>query len=150
MSKETPAGQRKQPVEAQVPAEWVWLRRTGEDVPEDEAPVRLPNDPAVLGHFEARGFEQVEDPPEVPWVQRPSDLPEPDEAPWVELVHPDLPADQVRRVPNDPAALQGAFDAGWQLPEQEEQGEQSKDQPAEKPAKRTKRASAEPADDQEE
>jgi hypothetical protein len=138
----------KKPVADETPEPWVWMRRTGDDVPEDAEPVRFPNDPAVIEHHQARRWELVDAPAEAPFVQRPSDLPDPDEAPWVDLVHPGLDGRR-HSFNNDPAALQGAYDAGWELPPAE-QDEQPKDQPAEKPAKRTsKQASAKPADDQE-
>lgn len=135
----------KKPAEEPTSDEWVWMRLTGDDVPEDAEPVRFPNDPTVIEAAKARRFEPVDPPDTTVFVQRPNDLPEADEAPWVDLEHPDLDGRR-HSFPNDPAALQGAYDAGWQLPKDE----RPDDQPAEKPAKRTRRASAEPADDQEE
>lgn len=129
------------PAEPAGPAPWVWMRPTGDDVPEDVELARFPNDPAVIEHYEARGWELTEPPADVPSVQRPSDADAGE--PWVFLVHEGIAG--TARFPNDPAALQGAYDAGWTRPEPD-----ATDQPDKAPAKRTKRASATPADDQEE
>ncbi len=123
-----------------LPEPWVWMRPTGPDVPQDAELARFPNDPVVIGHHEARGWELTEPPADVPFVQRPNDASAGE--PWVFLVHEGIAG--AARFPNDPAALQGAYDAGWAHPEPD-----PKDQPDEKPAKSTKRASATPADDQE-
>jgi hypothetical protein len=137
------AGQDEPAAETTASDGRVWMRLTGDDVPEDAEPVWFPDDPAVIEHYEARKFVRVDAPDTLVFVQRPNDTPPPDEEPWVWLVHEGIvgPA----RFPNNEAALQGAYDAGWSHPEQD-----AKDQPEQKPAKRTsKRASAEPADDQE-
>lgn len=133
--------------EPQEPArpEWVWMvNRAIAEVDGERPPVRFPNDDVVIEHQQARGWELTDEPQEQAFTA-PTGVAADDEAerdPWVTLVHPDIEGG-TNRVPNDPAALQGAFDAGWHLPE---------DQPERKPAKRTakKQASTEPADDDKE
>lgn len=119
-------------------AEWAYLEH-----PDTGGMTCVPDEPGVIAAHEARGWVRADPPESVPFVPAGAGVP-PDEAEaeWVELVHPDLPA-AVNRVPNNPVALQGAYDAGWQRPDPP--GGQPEDQPATKPAKR-KQASAEPAD----
>jgi hypothetical protein len=76
---------------------------------------KVPNVPDVLAVQASKGWHPVDedDAPDLPWVPTPGDA-APD-AEWVTLVHPDLPLG-TNVVPNNPEALQGAYDAGWQLP----------------------------------
>lgn len=134
-------------VETPAP-DWVWMRLTGEDIPQDAAPVRFPNNPTVIEHQEARNWVLVDEPQERPFTAATGGAADdPQRDPWVTLVHPGIDGG-TNRVPNDPAALQGAFDAGWQLPPDED----DEDQPEPKPAKRNakKQASTEPASDEKE
>ena len=123
-------------------AEWAYLEH-----PETGGITRVPDDEGVIATQEARGWVRAEPPKAEPFVPAGGGL-EPDQvaAKWVDLVHPDLPT-AVNRVPNDPAAIQGAFEAGWQYPETPK----DEDEPESKPANRNaKKAAAAPADDDKE
>lgn len=91
------------------------------------------DEPGVLEWHEAHGWKQVDEPEPVPFVPPKGDAAPVDDE-WVELTHSDTGA--VHPFPNNPDALEGAYDAGWKLPEPP------------KPAKAAKKtASAEPATD---
>lgn len=122
-------------------AEWAYLEH-----PDTGGTTRVPDEAGVIAMHEARGWVRTDPPEAVPFVPPGGGVPtEVAAAEWVDLVHPDLPA-AVNRVPNNPIALQGAYDTGWRPPEPPAP-EQSQDEPDPKPDKRrTKRASSEPAD----
>jgi hypothetical protein len=93
-------------------SDWVTLRNeaTGGET-------RAPDAPDVIAAHEARGWSVVVDddePERTVFVPASTDSDQPAE--WVDLVHPDLPTG-TNRVPNNPGALQGAFEAGWTFPE---------------------------------
>lgn len=119
---------------------WVWMRHP--DIEGD--PVRVPDDPTVIAHQEARGWGRTEAPEEPlsvvpdPGPQLP---PGAEDDGWVELEHADL---KVRhRFPADPAAIELAGESGWRLPEAPQAPDAGEDEA--KPAK--KRASSKPATD---
>lgn len=97
-------------------------------------PIRVPDEPDVVEWHEARGYRVADEPTPVPFV--PPKVAPPAVDGFVQLVHPDLPG-VVHDWPNNPEALQGAREAGWDFP-----------QP---PAKKTAaKKAAEPADDKKE
>jgi hypothetical protein len=76
----------------------------------------FPDDPDVLTVQQSRGWRRVEDTgePDPPFVPAADPFAEDgDPAPWVDLFHPDLPAQPVHRFPNNRAAVDAAFEAGW-------------------------------------
>lgn len=80
---------------------------------------RIPDDDTALLVQQSKGW-RIEDPDEdaarAPYVP-PRDVDgDGDPDAWVALVHPDLPTGS-NVVPNRPEALQGAFEAGWRLPD---------------------------------
>lgn len=97
----------------------------------------FPDEDGVVEWHEARGWEKADEPDAAPFVPPPGDA-APVEDEWVKLIHKETGA--VHDFPNNPEALEGAYDAGWQHPQPE------------KPAKAVKKtasvkASAEPATD---
>lgn len=87
-----------------------WIHLAREDI---GGSTRIPADYDVLVWHEARGWVVV-DPPdpaviEAPVIHTGPQPPPTDE--WVEMVHPVTNGSQ--RIPNDPAAIDGARDAGW-------------------------------------
>lgn len=88
---------------------WVALRHA-----ETGGTTRAPDSPDVIAAHEAKGWRVVSDEPEG-GVFVPASTDAPEGEPWVDMVHPDLPL-AVQRVPNDPAAIAGQREAGWDLP----------------------------------
>lgn len=76
---------------------------------------RIPDDPAVLASQEARGWRLADEPAQ-PVGLPPKVKIDPGAAPveWVELVHPVIGARH--DFPNNPAAVAGAAEAGWVIP----------------------------------
>ncbi len=112
-------------------ADFVFMRHA-----ETDGEARIPDEPGVVASYEARGWERSEEPEQAPFVP-PKPLPPGDE--WVELVHPLI--DARHAFPNDPAAIAGAMEAGWEYPKAEP------DPPAKKA---TGKKAAKPADKDEE
>jgi hypothetical protein len=94
---------------------WVTLRHA-----ETGGETSVNNVPDVVAWHEARGWSVVvedDEPDRSVFVPpKPSTDPDAEAAAWVDLVHPELPGGK-NRVPNNPAAIEGAFDAGWTYPE---------------------------------
>lgn len=74
----------------------------------------FPNEEGVVTHQEARGWVVVDPPEEVPFVPQHGDVPP--EQKWVTLHHPLVKANH--DFPNNPAALEGAYESGWRFPEE--------------------------------
>jgi hypothetical protein len=131
--------------------EWVWMANpalTEED--SGRPPVRFPNDPAVIEHQQARGWDLTEEPRTAPVATAVAPEADADQPPeWVDLVHPDIEGGR-NRVPNNAAALEGAYASGWELPQDESGAPADEDQPEPTPAKRKQRASDAQADDKKE
>jgi len=105
-------------------------------------PIRVSDEPGVVEWFESRGYARADEPEEKPFVP-PKDAP-PAVDGFVPLVHPLLPG-VVHDWPDNPEALQGAREAGWEYPKP------PKPEPDEKPAKKaTAKKAAEPATDKDE
>jgi hypothetical protein len=96
---------------------------------------RVADEPGVLEWHEARGWAKADEPEPVPFVPPKGDAPPGDDE-WVELVH--SVTGHHHDFPNNPEALQGAYEAGWELPKPP------------KPAKAKKSASVAPATDNDE
>lgn len=81
---------------------------------------RIPDDDTVLLVQQSKGW-RIEDPDEdaarAPYVPPRDADGDGDPDAWVALVHPGLPPTASNVVPNRPEALQGAFEAGWRLPD---------------------------------
>jgi hypothetical protein len=93
----------------------------------------IPDEDGVLEWYEGRGWKQVDEPEVVPFIPPKGDAPPGDDE-WVKLTHPATGGEH--DFPNNPEALEGAYEMGWQLPK------------AEKPAKAAKKtASPVPATD---
>jgi hypothetical protein len=106
--------------------DWIYLENA-----ETGGTTTVADEPGVLDFYESRGWKKAKEPEPVPFVPPKGDAPPADDE-WVELTHSETGA--VHPFPNNPEALEGAYDAGWKLPE------------AEKPAKAAKKtASAAPA-----
>lgn len=106
---------------------------------DEESGHYFPDEEGVITHQEARGWTRADPPEEKPFVPLPDDIPP--EQTWVTLWHPVVQT--THDFPNNPAALEGAYEAGWQFPEQksddpeETDGSAGKDRPVKKkPAKK--------------
>ena len=108
---------------------WIYLEHKGTG-----GATRVSDEPGVLEWHEAHGWKQVDEPEPVPFVPPKGDAP-PGDSEWVELEHPATGGRH--EFPNNPEALEGAYEAGWQLPKPPE--------PVKKIA--SVKASAEPATD---
>jgi hypothetical protein len=86
---------------------WVYLRHN-----ETGGHTSVPDAPGVLENWQARGWVKADEPEAGPFVPPKGDLPA--AAEWVELVHPGLKARH--EFPNNPEAIAGAVEAGWELP----------------------------------
>lgn len=103
---------------------------------------RVPDDPGVIAAHEARGWVRADEPEEKPFTPPKGAPPAVDG--FVQLVHPQLPG-VVHDWPDNPEAMQGARDAGWEYPKP------PKPEPDEKPAKKaTAKKVAESADEKDE
>jgi hypothetical protein len=100
--------------------------------PDTGGSASFPDEPGVVDWYEGRGWVKAEEPEPAPFVPPKGDAPPADDE-WVELTHSDTGA--VHPFPNNPDALEGAYDAGWKLPEPP------------KPVKAKKSASVAPATD---
>lgn len=94
---------------------------------------RVPDDPDVITFWEARGWARYTPEPEKPFVPVPG-TEDPDDSDWVTLYHPGVGT--THQFPNNPDALAGAFDAGWEYlpdppaPEDEDASETPVNPPA--------------------
>jgi hypothetical protein len=90
-------------------SDWIYLEHE-----ETGGTTRVPDDPDVIRVHEAKGWSVV-DPPDTsaPFVPPKDGGQVAAETEWVELVHPE--SGGVQRVPNNPDALAGAYEAGWQV-----------------------------------
>ena len=87
--------------------DWIYLEHK-----DHGGSTRVPDEPGVLDWHLAHGWVEADEPEAVPFVPPKGDLSPTDE--WVVLTHPVTGG--VHEFPNDPAALQGAYELGWQLP----------------------------------
>lgn len=93
----------------------------------------VPDDPDVTAWHEARGWKLTEKPEAEPFVPSPGTDGPIQETEWVTLFHPIVKASH--EFPNNPEAIAGALEAGWQYPESPEEIASSEGSPAgEKPA----------------
>lgn len=102
---------------------------------EIQAETWVPDEDGVVEWHEARGWAKAEPPEEVPFVPSVPEVPD-TEATWITLRHPKL-GNRTHDFPNNPDALQGALDAGWELipaVEPEPEPEPPMDTPPEPPA----------------
>jgi len=103
--------------------------------PDTGGAASFPDELGVVEWYEGHGWKKADEPEPVPFVPGGGAALADDE--WVELTHSDTGA--VHAFPNNPDALEGAYDAGWKLPEPS------------KPAKAAKKsASVAPATDNDE
>jgi hypothetical protein len=87
--------------------DWLYLKHK-----ETGGTTEVPDEPGVKEWYEARGWSLVKRPEAVPFVPKPGNDPvAPSE--WRTLYHP--LANAVHDFPNNPEALQGAIEAGWQF-----------------------------------
>jgi hypothetical protein len=106
--------------------------------PDTGGTASFPDEPGVVDWYEGHGWKKADEPEPVPFMPSPGDAPPADE--WVELTHPATGA--MHEFPNNPEALEGAYETGWEHPKPPE---------AEKPAKAAKKsASVAPATDNDE
>lgn len=109
----------------------------------------FPNEEGVIPHQEARGWVVTDPPEETPFVSAHGDI-DPEQE-WVTLWHPEIQT--THEFPNNPAALEGAYESGWtSIPkpesEEPEAAEVSEDSSAKKKPAKKATASAS-ADDKE-
>ncbi len=91
-------------------ADWVYIKH-----PDTGGAARIPGDADVVATFEARGWQQTDPPDEsAPFVPPADGGQILAETEWVQLVHPATGG--VHMWPNNPEALEGAYEAGWRLP----------------------------------
>jgi len=108
--------------------DWIYLKHQ-----DHGGTTRVSDEPGVLEWHEAHGWKKTDEPAPTPFVPPKGDLPPADDE-WVELTHPATGG--VHQFPNNPEALEGAYEVGWELSKPK------------KPAKAVKKtASAEPATD---
>lgn len=113
-------------------AGWIYLKHK-----ETGGENRFPDSPGVADFYTARGWEVVDPPKGGPFVAEPSDLP-PSGDEWVKLYHPE--ANATHDFPNNPGAIVGALETGWELPKppepepEPEPAEESTKKPAKKAA----------------
>jgi hypothetical protein len=93
---------------------------------------KVPNEPGVKEWHEARGWVVSEEPTEDIFVPAPGDN-SPEHTEWVTLYHPAV--DATHEFPNNPAAIEGAIEAGWEKPVPPQADEDSP--PGETPATET-------------
>jgi hypothetical protein len=123
-----------------TPVGWIYVKHA-----ETGGATYIPDEDGVLEWYEGRGWKQTDEPESTPFVPPKGDVPPADDE-WVELVHPDVGA--IHQFPNNPEALEGAYEAGWQVYKPPTLEDLEK---PEKPAKAAKKsASAEPATDNDE
>lgn len=104
---------------------WVYLKHK-----ETGGENSFPDGPGVLEYWAARGWEKADEPEDTPFVPAKGDIP-PGDAEWVQLTHSVTKARH--DFPNNPAALAGAIEAGWQLPKAAVK-EETAAEPPKKPA----------------
>jgi SAP domain len=78
-------------------------------------PVRVPDDPGVMAVFEARGFQQVDDPTAVGTADVADEVAEVDDRGigWLHIVHDET--NGTARIPNQPGVLADFREKGWRL-----------------------------------
>lgn len=77
---------------------------------------KVPDEPGVRAHYEARGWELTVEPTEDRFIPAPGNENPDDNTEWVTLYHPAVNA--YHDFPNNTAALAGAKEAGWEYPAQ--------------------------------
>jgi hypothetical protein len=115
--------------------DWVYLTHE-----QSGGAARFPDEPGVVAWHEAHGWVRADEPEPVPFVP-PKGTPTAVDG-FVQLVHPDLPG-VTHEWPDNPEALQGAREAGWDVLQPEPE-------PDSKPAKKPAKKAAEPADEKDE
>jgi hypothetical protein len=104
-------------------------------------PVKFPDEPGVTEFYQARGWVKVDGPKPEPFVPAKSDG-APDDTGWVQLVHSQTGA--THDFPSNAEAIEGAAEAGWDIPPSPEP---ETDQPP-APSKTKTKASMPPATDE--
>jgi hypothetical protein len=92
-----------------TPVGWIYVKHA-----ETGGATYIPDEDGVLEWYEGRGWKQTDEPESTPFVPPKGDAPPVDDE-WVDLTHSDTGA--THPFPNNPDALEGAYDAGWKLPE---------------------------------
>lgn len=122
-------------------SDWISLRHP------DAGDTRVPNQAGVLASYQARGWEEVDAVDEdAQTFVPPKAVEQNEEDGWVVLYHPETKA--LHRFPSHPAAVQGAYEAGWQAtPPKTPDPEPAPavDEPDKTPAKKTTAKKPEPA-----
>lgn len=122
-------------------SDWLYMTPPGGGDPH-----KFPSGEGVQAFYEARGYEVTDEPEEQPFVPPKTIEQAGDE--WVILHHSEAGASH--EFPNNPAAIQGAYEAGWQAtPPKAAEPEPEPEKPAAKKAASKPKASTEPAADNE-
>jgi hypothetical protein len=101
------------------------------------------DEPGVVEHFEARGWKVEKRPEPAPFVPSPLAPDATQYTEFIRLYHPQV--DAYHEFPNNPEAIEGAYEAGWVFQEEKTETEATEDTPAEKPVKKTRSKSDGPA-----
>lgn len=89
--------------------------------------IYVPDEPGVVEWHDAHGWDVAEPPAETPFVP-PVNGPVSADAEWVTLTHPKLDG-AAHDFPNNPDAIGGALDSGWEFPKPPAAKPESKPKP---------------------
>ena len=102
--------------------------------------IEFSDEPGVVEWYRARGWKLVDRPEPAPFIPKPGM--EPTDDGWVTLKHAETGA--THDFPNNPDALAGAVDVGWEPITPEPSDDQENETPEDPPAKPKKKAEPKP------